>query len=313
MEYPIGEVLSIPDADYRAIDAISQSGVRMYAKDGPYAYYCYNVARTHHFKVSDAMDFGRAGHRYFETGCNKEESFLIMPELAEDEELVKEANQVVKSKAATRLNVGDKLRPKVKTHIRYKELFIEAIGSEKQAISEYDLAKIEECGKAVYNSEVCRSILTAGSSHNEASIIREKHGRLFKCRADVLKEDRLIDYKFISKPKVKNPSDWKKEAKYDGSFYQALYYMEMFDRPKFTWILICYSGPEPEAFAVTVTRESLESDDSPLAQFCTSLGELRSIKSIADQHLQELVDCYVHDVWHPDSWYTESELEDRNW
>jgi len=312
--YAVGEVLDLPDADYRAIDAISQSGVRMFATEGPWVYYCRQVARTHHTPVTRAMELGRAGHRFLEVGCDVDQVFLVEPDVVDDADLCEKINSELEAKksAAARLEMGMKLNNRSKAHKQYRELAMDGVEVGDRVIVPSDkLAQFRESVQSLKDNETCRSILLSGPAQCEASIVREdaESGVLFKCRADALFADRIVDYKFT---KHRNPSRWKKEARFDGSYFQALYYMQLFKRDKFTWMLISNQSPH-ESFAVTVRRESLQSDTSATAQFCEHLGRKRSIAEIARDTVESLVDCYLNDEWHHEQWYGESDLEDENW
>ena len=311
MKHELDTLLDIEDSDYRAIDAISQSGMRMYATDGPYAYYCRVVAKTHFTPVSKAMELGRAGHRFLETGCNVEKVFSVNPAKCVDAKIMETINdELTEAKSsAKQLKLGDKLDNRTKSHRLYKEMAQKDVDPELVVVDEDKLTMFKESVQSMYDSEVCRNILLNGEYQCEMSIVRNNQGIHFKCQADVLKGSRIIDYKFT---KHRNPSRWKKDAKYDGSFFQALYYMRLFDRPRFTWLLICNQPPH-EAFAVTITREALESDHSTVAQYCEELGCKKSISSIADKTLQDMIDSYNCNVWHPDSWYHESDVDEAGW
>ncbi len=314
MDYPLGEVLDIPDPDYRDIDAVSQSGVRMFAMDGPWTYYKRIVEKSCHTPVTKAMELGSAGHRFLEVGCDVDKVFWVNPTHATDQKVVDRVNAALdeEKSGAARIELGEELKNKKRAHKDYKKIVEEDSDVENLVVVDAKELDIYKGGvQALYDNETCRSILLNDESFCEASIVQmdEESEVLFKCRTDVLKPDRCIDYKFN---KNRRPGLWKGEAKKNGSLFQALYYMNLFERDKFTWMLICNQPPH-EAFAVTVTREELNDPKSPLAMWQDHLKRKASIQEVADHTMQKLIDCYVTDVWHDDLWYGEVDLADENW
>ena len=79
-------------------------------------------------------------------------------------------------------------------------------------------------------------------------------------------------------------------------------------------------------YAATCLDQSLHSDghvrrrlterDLPLYQLgqaCIGMNEKRSVSEVASRTTEDLIDCYVSDVWHTDHWYGELSLSDGNW
>ena len=226
--------------EYHGLPAISSGGLRCFEKFGPLEYHAQYVAKTKASVESTARRMGTCFHSAMEDPDNWEAGYEVVPEVAQDQELVESVKSTVDSKSkAEPPQWGVVLNLKKPLHRRYMSLVEEKAKScGKILLTEEQHATIDLQISAVYDNPACREYVGQKNSGNvEMACVREcpVTGMPMKALVDLLTGDTVVDFKTDMSL---NPDETIRNAEKHGYIFQAAHYLYVTGRPEHRFITV---------------------------------------------------------------------------
>lgn len=187
---PQRDWLAITPTEYHALDALSSGGMRCFAKYGPLKYYAQYVARP---PIEDrietsALRVGSALHLCNERPNEWMQSYLLVPQSIEDEELLEEAMSILSpTSQAKRPKLGDTLNLRQSVDAEYFRLIkLKAEQEGKQILTARELLVVQHMRQAILDNHDARELLESSTFVEAACIdVDEPTGLRRKALVDV--------------------------------------------------------------------------------------------------------------------------------
>lgn len=289
------QLLDISEAEYRQLPAVSSSGLRLYATEGPMVYRAAIIDRTIVRNQTDPMRLGTAFHRAMDDKTAWDQCYAIIPtELEDDESLAIVKADWSGKKSTADLSPGAELNLKFPAHRQYLELRKQVAASiGKDWVTDDEVATIRQQIEAVYDNPACIQYLGEGAETESPYTAIDQETRLpIKCLCDRLvtfgERRVVVDFKTTS---TRTPYQFFREG-IRGRGYDKQGEMYLRVTGADAYILIAVSSEAPFESLVYTLEDTLIVD----------------AKSTNDAALQKLQYNYEFNGWHSEGWGAEIPL-----
>lgn len=278
------ETREITADEYHATTHVSSGGVRCFATEGAWSYYCRYVDRSVQSPDCDARRLGRAFHLAMSDPENWGLFFRVLPsELKDGPELDQIASEFG-AKSSTPLTAGTPLNLRSPAHRAYKQLLIDRAAEDgAEFVDETEFDHLMSMGGSIANNPAIAELISSSALQYEVPTFAIDDSTSFGVKAmpDVQAVDFLLDWKTT---RQHTREGFLKDAYNFGYQYQAAWYTDVCGIDRFLIASVRNKAPYESMLYEVPERE------------------LTRARQTNSQTMEAMALCRDFGDWHTEGW-----------